>query len=171
LPAEESPCPVDELAAEHRHHQGSMDSLVAAEFAATSSESTRSPRRRRASCGGFRPRRATPPPSAVRQREHARQHVGVEGRRIAAEIRVPLGSRRVMRRRREWFEPMSEAFLVLWWVPLGHRPSIAEATARLERLRRHGPSPEAFTFRHSFPQPGEAWSAPQALLGDECPAT
>ena len=28
----------------------------------------------------------------------------------------------VMRRRREWFEPMSEAFLVLWWVPRGHRP-------------------------------------------------
>ena len=77
----------------------------------------------------------------------------------------------VMRRRREWFEPMREAFLVLWWVPLGHRPSIAEAIARLERLRRHGPSPEAFTFRHSFPQPGEAWSAPQAPLGDECPAT
>ena len=77
----------------------------------------------------------------------------------------------VMRRRREWFEPMREAFLVLWWVPPGHRPSIAEAIARLERLRRHGPSPEAFTFRHSFPQPGEAWSAPQAPLGDECPAT
>ena len=77
----------------------------------------------------------------------------------------------VMRRRREWFEPMREAFLVLWWVPPGHRPSIAEAIAHLERLRRHGPSPEAFTFRHSFPQPGEAWSAPQAPLGDECPAT
>jgi len=77
----------------------------------------------------------------------------------------------VMRRRREWFEPMSEAFLVLWWVPRGHRPSIAEAIARLERLCEHGPGPDAFTFRHSFPQPGEAWSAAQAPLGDECPAT
>lgn len=77
----------------------------------------------------------------------------------------------VMRRRREWFEPMSEAFLVLWWVPLGHRPSIAEAIARLEHLRRHGPSPDAFTFRHPFPQPGEAWSEPRTSLGDECPAT
>lgn len=77
----------------------------------------------------------------------------------------------VMRRRREWFEPMSEAFLVLWWVPLGHRPSIAEAIARLEHLRRHGPSPDAFTFRHPFPQPGEAWGEPRTSLGDECPAT
>ena len=77
----------------------------------------------------------------------------------------------VMRRRREWFEPMSEAFLVLWWVPLGHRPSVAEAIARLEHLRRHGPSPDAFTFRHPFPQPGEALSEPRTPLGDECPAT
>jgi hypothetical protein len=77
----------------------------------------------------------------------------------------------VMRRRREWFEPMSEAFLVLWWVPLGHQPSVAEAIARLEHLRRHGPSPDAFTFRHPFPKPGEAWSEPRTPLGDECPAT
>ena len=28
----------------------------------------------------------------------------------------------IMRRRREWFEKMDEAFLVLWWVPKGHRP-------------------------------------------------
>jgi hypothetical protein len=77
----------------------------------------------------------------------------------------------VMRRRREWFQPMSEAFLVLWWVPRGHRPSITEAIARLERLRAHGPGPDAFNFRHPFPQPGETWSEPQAPLGDECPAT
>src|SRR6202795_2227993 len=46
----------------------------------------------------------------------------------------------IMRRRREWFELMREAFLVLWWVPAGHRPSIAEATARLEVLRSKGPT-------------------------------
>jgi hypothetical protein len=77
----------------------------------------------------------------------------------------------VMRRRREWFEPMDEAFFVLWWVPRGHRPGIGEAIARLERLRGHGPGPDAFTFRHPFPPPGAAWSEPQAPLGDECPAT
>src|SRR5262245_12595502 len=33
----------------------------------------------------------------------------------------------IMRRRREWFERMDQAFLVLWWVPRGHRPAVAEA--------------------------------------------
>jgi hypothetical protein len=60
----------------------------------------------------------------------------------------------VMRRRREFFERMAEAFMVLWWVPAGHRPSVAEAKERLEMLRRDGPTPAAFTFRSPFPAPG-----------------
>jgi hypothetical protein len=55
-----------------------------------------------------------------------------------------------LRRRREWFQPMSEPFMVLWWVPVGHIPSMAEALDKLERLRRDGPSPAAFTFRQPF---------------------
>ncbi len=58
-----------------------------------------------------------------------------------------------MRRRREWFELMKEAYLVLWWVPKGHRPDIAEAIAKLERLKAKGPGPEAFTFAQPFPPP------------------
>ena len=58
-----------------------------------------------------------------------------------------------MRRRREWFELMKEAYLVLWWVPKGHRPDIAEATAKLELLKAKGPGPEAFTFAQPFPPP------------------
>lgn len=58
-----------------------------------------------------------------------------------------------MRRRREWFELMKEAYLVLWWVPRGHRPEIAEAIAKLERLKAQGPGPEAFTFADPFPAP------------------
>jgi heme-degrading monooxygenase HmoA len=57
----------------------------------------------------------------------------------------------VMRRRREWFVPMEEAYLALWWVPIGHRPSVAEAEDRLRYLRAQGPTPEAFTFRDRFP--------------------
>src|SRR5215470_6235904 len=49
----------------------------------------------------------------------------------------------VMRRRKEWFEHMSEAFLVLWWVPRGHRPSVQEAITKLELLRKDGPTEEA----------------------------
>jgi hypothetical protein len=59
----------------------------------------------------------------------------------------------IMRRRREFFEKMAEAFTVLWWVPAGHRPSVAEAKQRLELLRRSGPTPQAFTFRTAFPAP------------------
>ena len=57
----------------------------------------------------------------------------------------------VMRRRREWFEGMAEAHLVLWWVPAGHAPDVEEAKERLDLLRRIGPSPEAFTFRALYP--------------------
>jgi Domain of unknown function (DUF3291) len=56
----------------------------------------------------------------------------------------------VLRRRAEWFERLAEAHLVLWWVPAGHLPSVDEAIERLERLRRNGPTPEAFTFRAPF---------------------
>lgn len=59
---------------------------------------------------------------------------------------------RVMRKRRSWFERL-DLYTALWWVPTGHRPSIAEAESRLEHLREHGPSPAAFTFRHHFDSP------------------
>ena len=62
----------------------------------------------------------------------------------------------IMRRRREFFECMAEAFMVLWWVPAGHRPSVHEAKDRLARLRRHGPTQEAFTFRERFPAPDDS---------------
>lgn len=61
--------------------------------------------------------------------------------------------RDVMRRRREWFEPM-EIFMCLWWVPVGHTPTVDEAMARLARLAAEGPTAEAFTFRDPFPAPG-----------------
>lgn len=57
----------------------------------------------------------------------------------------------VMRRRHRWFSKFDGAYLALWWVPAGHRPSIDEAKARLARLDREGPSPAAFTFKTLFP--------------------
>lgn len=62
----------------------------------------------------------------------------------------------VMRRRAEWADRMEEAYLVLWWVPAGHRPDLAEARERLEHLRTHGPTPTAFTFRDRFDPPEAA---------------
>ncbi|MFJ7100423.1 DUF3291 domain-containing protein [Streptomyces albogriseolus] len=63
--------------------------------------------------------------------------------------------REMLSRRREWFERVEEAMTTLWWVPAGHRPSVAEAENRLLGLRAHGPTPYAFTLRTSFP-PGAA---------------
>ena len=77
----------------------------------------------------------------------------------------------LMRRRREFFERLPQAFLVLWWVPRGHRPTIGEAMARLEMLRERGAGPEAFKFREAWPPPDEAPSAPGIDFGDECPST
>jgi hypothetical protein len=47
-------------------------------------------------------------------------------------------------RRTEWFEHPESAYFVMWWVPAGHRPSVAEAVERLEHLRSHGPTERAF---------------------------
>jgi len=74
-------------------------------------------------------------------------------------------------RRGEWFERMGEAYLVLWWVPRGHRPTVAEASARLEILRARGASPEAFTFRQTFPPPDAPQTEVPGSFADECPAT
>ena len=57
----------------------------------------------------------------------------------------------VMRRRREWFDRLDARYMALWWVPVGHIPTVDEAKARLEHLDRHGPTPVAFTFRQRFP--------------------
>jgi hypothetical protein len=76
----------------------------------------------------------------------------------------------LMKKRREWFERMDQAFLVLWWVPAGHIPSVAEAIERLERLRAQGPTCEAFTFRHAFPPPDAAAAARPIDFDSTCPA-
>ena len=59
--------------------------------------------------------------------------------------------RAVLRRRREWFERMTDAYTACWWVPAGHRPSTADAEERIRYLRTHGVSPRAFTLQKSFP--------------------
>ncbi len=77
----------------------------------------------------------------------------------------------VMRRRREWFERMDRAFLVLWWVPRGHRPSVSEAIEKLEMLRARGPTAAAFGFRQPFAAPDVISHEPVPAFIDTCPAT
>lgn len=74
----------------------------------------------------------------------------------------------VMRRRRTWFERMTDAYLALWWVPAGHTPTVAEAEERVAHLRRYGATPHSFTLRTPFPAPGDT-HAPQPRR-ETCPA-
>jgi hypothetical protein len=74
---------------------------------------------------------------------------------------------KIMRRRKEFFERMKEAFMVLWWVKKGHRPTVDEAIQKLEQLRIAGATADAFTFRDPYPSPDSQVLAP---FGDECPA-
>jgi heme-degrading monooxygenase HmoA len=76
----------------------------------------------------------------------------------------------IMERRREWFARASEAYAVLWWVAVGHRPSVSEAAGRLENLRRYGSSPAAFTFGKAVPAPDAAHLNEHFTTG-ECPAS
>ncbi|MFT3734758.1 MAG: DUF3291 domain-containing protein [Rhodocyclaceae bacterium] len=76
----------------------------------------------------------------------------------------------ILRRRREWFEKMAEAYAVLWWVPAGHRPDVVEAADRLALLRERGASAAAFTFREAFAAP-DALQATPLTDNDTCPAS
>ena len=56
----------------------------------------------------------------------------------------------VLRRRQEWFERMSEAFVALWWIESGALPTVDDARERLAALRADGPTPYAFTLKQPF---------------------
>ena len=77
----------------------------------------------------------------------------------------------IMRRRKEWFERMREVYVVLWWVRQGHRPTVPEASAKLDLLRKHGPTEQAFTFRRAFSPPDAPQPRAPFAFGDECPTT
>jgi len=47
-------------------------------------------------------------------------------------------------RKAEWFEMPGEASFVMWPVPHGHRPGLAEAFERLEHLKTHGSTDHAW---------------------------
>lgn len=58
--------------------------------------------------------------------------------------------RNFLRRKKEWFHNIPEDSYVLWWVPLGHVPTIEEAVEKLDFLRSNGDTPNAFTFKSNF---------------------
>jgi hypothetical protein len=76
----------------------------------------------------------------------------------------------IMKRRREFFTRMVKAYMALWWVPVGHEPTVAEAVAKLELLRANGPTPEVFTFAEAFSAPDSATAGAPFSIKDSCPA-
>lgn len=88
---------------------------------------------------------------------------------LAEYVYRDASHRDVLRKRHKWFHKMAESHMVLWWVPAGHVPTVAEAEERLAFLRAHGPTPIAFTFKQRF---GPSVSEPVADDHDDwlCPA-
>jgi hypothetical protein len=56
----------------------------------------------------------------------------------------------VFKKRANWFEKMPVMHMTMWYVPAGHLPSVAEATTRLDHLRKYGETPFAFSFKKRF---------------------
>lgn len=83
---------------------------------------------------------------------------------LAAFVYRNHDHRAVMRRRREWFEE-TQVYMALWWIPAGHTPTVEEAKLKLAHLERHGPTPEAFTFREPHAPLGAGAATP---VLDEC---
>ena len=54
--------------------------------------------------------------------------------------------RRFMQQGDKWFLPRSKRYFVMWWVPIGHEPTLDEALDRLHRLEENGPGPDAFDW-------------------------
>ncbi|HKC50938.1 MAG TPA: DUF3291 domain-containing protein [Myxococcota bacterium] len=73
-----------------------------------------------------------------------------------------------LRGRRAWFHALRGPSLVLWWIPAGHTPTVAEARAKLDLLRELGPTSAAFTFRQPFPAPGAEPSRPPEVDAEFC---
>ena len=51
------------------------------------------------------------------------------------------------RKKAEWFDLMEKPHMVMWWVPVGHRPTLEEAYARLTKYQAEGASEEAFGWQ------------------------
>jgi len=52
--------------------------------------------------------------------------------------------------REAWFSKIAQPHQALWWVPVGHRPTVEEGKYRLARIQQDGPSAAAFNFARPF---------------------
>ncbi|WP_406047396.1 DUF3291 domain-containing protein [Kribbella sp. NBC_00889] len=61
---------------------------------------------------------------------------------------------RFVLKRSRWFEKVQQPSTALWWLPAGEHPTVEDALARLDYLRRWGPSRKAFTVRRRYDPTG-----------------
>jgi len=52
--------------------------------------------------------------------------------------------RQFYQKRQEWFEVLGGMHFVMWWVPVGHRPTLQEGLHRLADMEKQGDSDHAF---------------------------
>lgn len=57
----------------------------------------------------------------------------------------------MLRAKDDWIEDSDEPALVLWWIPAGTIPTVAESAKRWHMLRVEGPTVAAFTLSQVFP--------------------
>ena len=125
-------------------------------FGRASIPSMPSPTRAQGSCGVCRPKTAMPPRFAL-MRMTTSWAINLSVWESLESLRqFVYKSHHVesLRNREQWFEPIEGPILALWWIPVGHIPTVLEARQRLEYLKEHGPTAHAFTFRSPFPPPG-----------------
>jgi Domain of unknown function (DUF3291) len=58
-----------------------------------------------------------------------------------------------LRRKKEWFESSELDQIACWWIEEGTTPNPADGARRLEHLRAHGPSQEAFRLTDPLEPP------------------
>ncbi len=58
-------------------------------------------------------------------------------------------------RKAEWYDHTDALRFVMWWVPEGHRPDMAEGMARFQHLDTHGDSDHAFGW--NYVQDAQLW--------------
>jgi len=70
---------------------------------------------------------------------------------------------KVMAGKPDWFSHLKSHNSVMWWVPIGHIPTLDEAREKLAMLDDIGPSVDAFTFKQCFTTEGKPliWDMPK----------
>jgi len=54
-------------------------------------------------------------------------------------------------KRRDWFDAEGNSNLVMWWVPVDHRPDLMEGMARFNHLNEYGETDHAFGWKRLAP--------------------